>query len=477
MRLNQYFITNNTTIKVDGFNKVNCKDFFIYSHKNLSVTLAENKNCNLAILGFIINPFQPNLSNLDITKHITNLGSKNEILSYLEKCSGRFVLLINLNKDTFVVNDFMAQRQVYYYFKDHFTYLSSNEKLLLDTLNLTPEISNKKQNLSNDPVFLNIQEHWFLDLTSWDNRLHQLLPNHILNCKTKITERIPFYNKESLTYNNVVNQSSFIIKKSILAISKRYKLQVPITSGYDSRLMLAACLSENLKMKNFIFNRKGTYVKRDVKTAKILAKKYDLNFNIIDPKQLSEDFISKFKSQFIIPRILQKTQNIQWFKNNKQEEKHINIVGVGGGLLKAFYNQNKFNSAEEIIKEVSVNKNKNNLEAILKWLKTIKNNRLNKSDLFFLEIRTGLWANKTALELDFAELEEFSPFNNKYFVYSILDNTSIKQRKTLQFYNDLLEQTHLEITSIPLNPKTWRDIIKKIIFYDNYKKWIHKIKY
>jgi len=480
MRLNQYFITDDSSIKVEGFNNVSFNEFTIYSHSNLSINIEESTYSKIALLGFIINPFKPELSNKSIAEELSTLTSKDDILSYIEKCSGRFVLFITNKTETFLVNDFMALRQINYIFKNKFSYISSNEKLLLDTLNLNPKISRHKKALSTNPVFLNVQEHWFLDSTNWDSRIQSVLPNHLLDLKLKKTKRFLNYNIEKTNYSEALKQSTTLLKQSLLAISKRYNVIFPITSGYDSRLMLASALSMNIKMKNFIFNRKGTYIKRDVETAKILAKKYNLDFKIITPKNLQQDFITNFKTQFLVPRILQKTQNIQWFKNQQNTKSAINIVGIGGGLLKAFYN-NDFNNVSKIIKEVGVDNNKENNHAITEWVESAepyaKLNNISLSDLFFLEIRTGLWASKTALELDFAEIEEFSPFNNRYFVYNLLKNTSAQERKSLKFYNDLLEETYKGISEIPLNPKTWRDIVKKAIFYDAYKKWIHKIKY
>jgi hypothetical protein len=481
MRLNQYFITDNQSTNVEDFNRHKFNEFTVYNHENLNVSFEETTDVKVLLLGYIINPFVTELSNLKITKQLSKLTTKQAVLEYLEKCSGRFVLLISICNDTFVITDCMALRQVYYYFKDDFTYLSSNEKLLLDTLNLEPEISTEKKALVKDTVFLNIQEHWFLSESNWDNRLKRLAPNQLLNIIYKKTERIPLYNIDTLSYEAVIKESSTILNNSLLAVSKRYKLSVPITSGYDSRLMLAAGLAEGLKMENFIFNREGTYVKRDVASAKELAKEFNLNFKVITTEVLNQDFINDYNKQFIVPRLLQKTQNIQWFKNNLKSKEKINIVGIGGGLLKAFYNEDKFITIDNIIKEVDVDCNNINKKAVSEWLESTthyaKKYNINLSDLFFLEIRTGLWASKTSLELDYAELEEFSPFNNRYFIYSLLKNTTIDQRKSLRFYKDLLEQTYSGITTISLNPDTWRDIIKKIVFYDSYKKWFHKIKY
>jgi len=118
------------------------------------------------------------------------------------------------------------------------------------------------------------------------------------------------------------------------------------------------------------------------------------------------------------------------------------------------------------------------LKALDSWLKPAKDysnkNKLLISDLFYLEIRLGKWGNKMAHEMDVSGVEEFTPYNNRHLMYSILLNYNEAERKTITL--NLLEQSVKGITDIPFNPKTWKDTVKRIIFYEHYKKWIQKIK-
>jgi hypothetical protein len=59
-------------------------------------------------------------------------------------------------------------------------------------------------------------------------------------------------------------------------------------------------------------------------------------------------------------------------------------------------------------------------------------------------------------------------------MFSILLNYNAVERKTITL--NLLQQSVEGITKLPFNPITWKDRVKKVIFYEFYKKQIQKIK-
>ncbi|MEZ4796333.1 MAG: hypothetical protein R2785_04090 [Flavobacteriaceae bacterium] len=479
MKINQYFITNDDSVSLNHVDfSVNTIDKFrIYSHKKLKVNQFEKSDTRLVVLGDIYNPFQPNFLNADIGASLVEYITFTDILKAIDKLTGRFVLFIKVEGKYYIVSDFFGQRQVYYWFKDNNFYASSSDKLLLDTLGLSLEMNAIKQQLSILNYFLKIHEHWLLGKTDWDNRFMKLLPNHYLNIDKAEDEHIPVFVTKTQDKKELENEVLSILKNSIEAYSNRYDLKLGLTSGYDSRLLLASSLPIKEKIKYFTFNRNDTYVKRDVSIAKQLAETYQLDYKTIETEALTSEFISQFSNEFIIPRILEKTKNIQWFKN--QDLKNTAVVsGNGGALIRSIYNEQDFKTNESICKAIEYEPKGFHLKALNEWLSTAKKyaseNTLLLSDLFYLEIRLGKWGNKMVHELDISGIEEFTPYNNRHIMFSLLLNHNEAERKTITL--NLLEQSVEGITSLPFNPKTWKDTVKKIIFYEHYKKWIQKIK-
>jgi hypothetical protein len=479
MKINQYFITNdvNVSFEIADFNLNSIDDYKIFSHNNLKVNCFEFEENEIIILGDIYDSFNAGYSIEDIGNILVKLVAFDDLLQMLDKHTGRFVIFSKFNNTHHIVSDFFCQRQVFYRFNDDNFYASSSDKLLLDSLHLELEIDDKKKHLSRSNYFLKIHEHWFLDNTDWDHRFKKLLPNHFLNINKSEVLRIPVYT--TLRFDKKAFEKEFLIvlKNSIEAYSDRYNLMLGLTSGYDSRLLMTSSLTLKNIIKYFTFSRKDTYVKRDVNVAKKLSETYNLNYSEIIVKDLSKEFKSEFELQFLVPRILDKTKNIQWYKN-QAFEKTANISGFGGELIRGFYHEENFKNIESICKTIEYEVNQSNTDAIDSWLKSariyVDENNLLINDLFYLEVRLGKWGNKMVHEMDFASVEEFTPYNNRYLLFSLLLNYNADERKTIIL--NLLEQSLEGITDIPINPKTWKDTVKRIIFYKYYKQWIQKIK-
>ena len=479
MKINQYFITNDDSISIaDAEFSVNIiDDFKIYSHKKLKVNRSEKETTKLVLLGDVFDPFQPEFSNEEICNALIELSTIDGLLKAVDKFTGRFVLFVKIEGKHYMLSDFFGQRQVYYWFEENRFYASSSDKLLLDALGLDLQLGDEKKALSTSNYFLKIHEHWLLGKTDWDNRLVKLLPNHYLNIDKAEAKRIPIFTNKKENKTQIEKEVLGILKNSVEAYSKRYELMLGLTSGYDSRLLLASSVSLKNNIKYFTFNRNDTYVKRDVSIAKKLAETFNLDYHTIDTEALTPQFLKLFRDQFLVPRILDKTKNIQWFKNQNFSNTAV-ISGNGGALIRSIYNETHFKDSKTICEAIEYESNDFHLKALAEWLLSAKdfasNNGLLISDLFYLEVRLGKWGNKMVHEMDISGVEEFTPYNNRHLMFSLLLNYNAAERKTITL--NLLQQSVEGIANLPFNPKTWKDRVKKVIFYEYYKKKIQKIK-
>jgi len=479
MKINQYFITNDASISFDsadfGMNKID--NYLIFNHKNLKSNRFEKGEATLIILGDIFDSYNPEHSIIDIAKVLLKSDTFDDLLQHLDKKTGRYVVFSKLKGVYNIVSDFFCQRQVYYWFKEKQFYTSSSPKLILDSLSLSLSMDDERLQLSKSNYFLKIQEHWLLGETDWDNRLKKLRPNHYLNINQKIAKRIPIFVSKVSDKEGLEKEVLMVLRNSILAYSERYSLMLGLTSGYDSRLLMSSSITINKIIKYFTFSRIDTYVKQDVSIAKRLSEMYNLDYEEIKTEDLSPEFKSEFKKQFLIPRLLDKTKNIQWFKNQNLENTAV-ISGNGGALIRSIYDDDNFKDSASICKTIEYEPSNLNLSSLDSWLASAmeyaSKSRLLISDLFYLEVRLGKWGNKMVHEMGVSGVEEFSPYNNRYLMYSLLLNYNQDERKTIIL--NLLEQSLEGVTTLPFNPKTWKDTVKKIIFYEHYKKFIQKIK-
>ncbi|MFC4632478.1 hypothetical protein ACFO3O_01055 [Dokdonia ponticola] len=508
MKKKQYFITNDPSIHLtseEGFSNHTIDDYTVFCHEDLECTLSRNnvtqksmqrvtlslskcdvearkQNGTVTILGFIIDPNQPEAANQDIADTLAKSTSTTHLFKALELLTGKFALFYTSETHTMLLTDFFSERQLYYWKRDDYYYISSSDKLILDVLQLSPEISTEKKTLVDDPLFLNINEHWLLSEEDWDERIKKLIPNQYLDIRKNKTERLPIFVSNQLEEAEVLTAFKTYLQNVMKAITLRYtSIYFPITAGYDSRLLLAASIQWKDNMKFYIFNSGKTYVLRDVKIAKQIAKKFHLDFEEIKVPDMSPAFKKEFASHFIVPRFLSKTRNIAWFKEHITTPT-VNISG-GGGNLKGVYDEAAFTTIDDICKAIEYENIPIHKKALEKWRVEARpyaeQYNIPLNDLFFQELRMAKWAAKMYHEADITAVDYYSPLNSRHIMYMAFLNIPAERRHKPAsiLFKTLTEDMLPGATQIPYNPKTWRDYIKSIIPYQRIKKQVRLVRY
>ena len=471
MKRNQYiFSSEKLEVLPEGFSSHEYGQFFLYRDENLKSFFAKNGDVEIILLGLIINPFQPEQTGQEIANLLVSFDTKQSFLKELESFSGRYVVIYKNNFDFIALTDFIAQRNIFYWFNSDKTYLFSCEKLLLDILNLEPVISDKKMTMLNDNVFSKIKQQFLLGEDEWDDRFKKLIPNYYLDLNTKKTKSLPIYHLENLSHEQLIEQSVNMLRGTIHgAIIHFDKVYQALTAGYDSRLILTASFPFKEKIQYFLFDRSTTNISNDIKIAKKLSKRLGFDFQTIKPKFVSESFKKEFDQEFVIARDLPKHQNIQYFKNNAPFNS-VNITGDGGEMIRSFRSAETFSSIDKLLQSLLYKPFDYNVESLEQWISKSKNYReqygLEIGDQFFIEVSMPKWGAKWTLEQDFSGVEELNPFSNRRLIYSILLNTELEERSgpNFKFVRELMETMTPNSTSIVFNPPTWKDRVKKIIY-------------
>ena len=485
MRRKQYFITDDPTIDFaseEEFSSYPIDTYTVFYHNDLETTLAQYEDSYVVILGFILHPDMPEKTNQQIADTLVRSTSETHLFKSLEVLTGKFTVFFHSKTHKVLLTDFFSERQLYYWKRADHYYISSSDKLILDILQLKPEISPEKETLISSPLFLNINEHWLLTEEDWDDRIKKLIPNHYLDIQQNKTARLPIFVADDLEESDVIDAYKTYLQNVMKALALRYdSIYFPITAGYDSRLLLAASMPWKEKMKYYIFNSGKTYVVRDVKIAKKIAKKFQLPFEEIKVPDASASFKKEFATHFIVPRFLSKTRNIAWFK------KHINTptinISGGGGNLKGVYDIEVFSSIEALCKAIEYDMLPIHKQALEKWLLEAKpyaeKYKIPLNDLFFQELRMGKWASKMYHEADITPVEYYSPLNSRHIMYMAFLNIPESQRHmpNAVLFKTVMEELLSGTTKIPFNPKTWRDYVKSIIPYQRIKKQVRLLRY
>lgn len=457
---NQYLISNIAS-KIKGFELSKIFGFDVNVFPPLEVTVSNHKNSSVLLIGIALDPYNPHNSNAEIAERLAqNSPDLSAFFKQLMTLSGRFVILYKNKKDFIAVGDACHFRQIYYGFVDDNIVLTSSPKLFLEWFDLELKSNPLKTNFVNSAEFARSENSWFGD-ASPDDRLKKLLPNYYLNIHTGEALRIKY---DSIGYSNeneIVEHSSRLLRGTYQAVLHRdFKLVQPLTAGWDSRVLLAASKEIKKSINYYVFtNRKRSQKKdQDVRISSNLAKKLDINFRVVHPDELEEDFINSYKKNHIYPRILSKTKNIQFhFYNQKEQDYTVNINGNGAEILRCFYGNNSKEASFKMLTYFSgFPNNKFVVKELYSWYSSArryaKEIGFNILDLFYWEQRMGNWGALFPYEQDMA-IEEISPFNNRSLLLMMYSAGYKNRRKPdHKIFNALITHLWSETLSEKINP-------------------------
>lgn len=342
--------------------------------------------------------------------------------------------------------------------------ITSSPKLFLHNFDLSLKSNPVKSQFVHSPEFKESQHSWFGN-KSPDDRLKKLLPNHYLDIQNRTIHRLPVFqelDRVPLSEKEIIDQSSTLLTGTYRALSNRnYKLIQPLTAGWDSRVLLAASKSIPKTIDYYVFNRENKNPEKyqDVRIPAKLADKLNLNFEIIQPEELSQDFIQHYKKNHIYPRILSKTENIQshFTRYSGAQQKVINLNGNAAEILRCFYGNYRSTPSLNMLLYFSGFPNSEFIKQELSdWYQDAtvysKKTEMNLLDLFYWEQRMGNWGSQFPSEQDIA-IEEISPFNNRLLIQTLYA-TGFKKRKKPNHpvFKKLIQNLWEEVLSEPFNP-------------------------
>lgn len=428
----------------------------VYYEFNLNITKIEKGQIEILLLGFILDPFHPNLSNLEILDNLcTEYGKNtNTFLAELQKYSGRYVIIYKNSKDFIVTNDCYGQRQIYYNSEAPLI-MSSSPELIAKALNYNTIVDKPLERLIKSKTFHEKEYAWYGDRW-YDLRIRKVLPNNYFDLKDLSIHRINYFYRGPVKYENIIEYAKIILSGSIEAIHNRYEnVLQPITAGWDSRILLAA--SKKLSRKtNYYQFKNNDKVSADELVAKRLSNKLNVQFHLLNPGPLKDEFIDVLNLKHFYPRMVDFTSHHQWHYYNSRKKNTIIIKGNGGEIVRCHYlGRNRDATVRELLRYTRY-KNDMVKNEIIKWMSQVKefssNSGIGILDLFYWEQRMGNWGALYPYEQDIAT-EEFHPFNNKNLLYAIFKiPVPMREFPHYFFFRDLISQQWPETLSEPINP-------------------------
>lgn len=466
---NQYILSSEKLSSFpENYESLSFADLNLYKDNSLKHYIYKDENVEFLLMGFIVDPFNPLLTSNEIVLKLGEIQMTSQLFQVLENFSGRYIILYKNLTDCLMIHDMFGQRQINYQTMGEGILVSSSVKLLIHCMGREIDFIDNHSDLFHDKGF-QLFDQWFLGDLTWDRNIKKLLPNFYLDLNTKSIRRIPFHEIEIMKKKEVIEYSNQIVRGNFEAILNRYdNVFQALTAGFDSRTLLAQSQNSWERIQFYTFERGDTNSKRDAKIAKELSEKFKFNYGIKKKLDRNSDFENYYKSQFIIPRTTPKYYNVLYFKQFK-DVNSINITGDGVQMVRNLRSPSQLKNAETLFNSLNYTHHTFHLENFHSWLEDVKEvaekENILISDLFTQEIAQGQLTARWSHEFDLSGCEEFNPFSHKKMIYTILKNIPIEERvgPNYHFQKELMESSVAAISSIPFNPPTWKDKIKRIM--------------
>lgn len=416
----QFLLTRTPITTFAYWKSFTIDEYYLYTHPDLEVTQVADPKKTIVLLGSIYDSEEPEKGNTDILKDVMPSADNIESLALrIKQYAGRYALLFKSDNEALILNDALALREVYYCTKD-------NQIVCGSQPNLIAKFSNPEIKTTDDPDLLEYYKHhlkdskwnpyckWIGDETYYEGVKH-LLPNHYLDIKRLDACRYwPNEPIKRLDLDEAVSKICTFLQGILRAMAHRYPLMIAITSGTDSRTLLAASRGIQHKVYYFINDQGLGPDHPDILVPKKMCASVGVPFHVHDvPSDVDDEFRRIFLNNtfFSTDRILPTIYNV-YFKNHGEK---INILGIGEIGRTRYGKEPKNLSSYRMAYKLGYKDDryalKQSKQILAELLPVGRKFGINVLTLLYWEHTMGNWGSTGNSESDIA-IEELDPYNS-----------------------------------------------------------------
>lgn len=425
------FILTSRKIQVDAswkrvkLSKIQ-RNCFIYSHPDLEHTVSSNDITELHLMGYILDPHHPENSNQDVLDNLLRCSSFDALAAATDTLTGRFVLIHTHNGNIKVLNDATGLRELYYYNNGKDFACGSTPNIIAKYLPIERDDDKEINYFFNSPEFSKYGK-WIGSRTIFKGVM-KLVPNHYLDLLQNRTYRYwPREERKTTELNKATQTAADILTGTFDAILRRNPIQQTITSGWDTRLLLAAS-KKHMNEIGYYFIRgfkadTGLSGSMDYLITKKIAGQYNLSmqYYVQDNDFVDEEFKNIFYSNNIYSR-----SKLLWVYYYVYVNKFENLMTVSGTEGNVFFRlksdiDRSVDQPAYFAKKYHYENFPYAIDSLAEWIDGLKEARkLNYCvlDMFYWEQLLGNWGAMLSSEQDIVR-DELRPFNNRELVSTL----------------------------------------------------------
>lgn len=258
--------------------------YVLSSHPDLEVTRVEVNGYNATLLGFMLDPDRIHDSNEQIlTRLCESVRGVDEWIEQTAPLSGRWIIFLAYQGSYVVFNDPAGLRTIFYHLDGiGKCWLASRSGLIAEKLGFS--MSELAGQFFSSENFTKRKEGWIPGVASPFDEVKHLLPNHLLDISQHQVRRYwPTTAPKTYSLDQGVQLAGDLLKNSLRAAAQRAPLALSLSSGVDSRMLLAA--GRDLVPEMYIFSliyRHHTEQSDDIRVPAQLAGAGSFDHHIID---------------------------------------------------------------------------------------------------------------------------------------------------------------------------------------------------
>ena len=294
----QFLLTQEICTSLNHWQHKTLDQFQIYVHPDLELNFIENKSTKLALIGYMIDPMHPERHNIEILYDmIEDITSVECVSKYLYSLSGRFVLVVSILGNTYIFHDPCGLRSVYYTEHEGKIHIGSQPSIFRHIMPLIK--GDRFFDYKYSDYYKRNSNHFIPSGCSLYESIQHLIPNHYLQLQN--LKQVRYWPSQKLLkreLDDVVRESSDLLPRLMQAGNLRFNLALPLTAGWDSRVLLSACkkIADNIFFYT-IQNRRLQSSSADIKIPQKILKKIGFSHHLLDcRKNADESFSQLYRS-------------------------------------------------------------------------------------------------------------------------------------------------------------------------------------
>ena len=424
--------------------------------KDTEISSLIKGECAVYVIGTFVHCQNAQITDSQIlTELIKRVESLQEVVKYTSLLAGHFLVIVVDGERIYVFPDACTTYCVAYMQQDGDVYAASNPKIIADLLSVP--LSKRSQLMKENT---NVGEALPNDKTLYDGIL-SMLPNHYLNFNAGQAVRVyPCICLEKKNLEEIIEDSAQILQTILQGLLNKKTLSLPLTSGVDSRTILAALGKENAKQVTYYTYRHAhdDVNIADIQIPQMITRDYGLDYQVIDLLSASKEELTYYQNE-IEPNPEFFTPSLCYTYQKSSNAGRCFLSGGIAPIAKSVYG-NRLPECLCLPSYLLTKAHNSSICAYLeirKWMQSIKpyckRNHISLYDMFYWEYRCGKWDQRTHLYVD-ATIDMISPYNCAYLLQMWL--TVPRTLRQSQFiHTQIITKCWSELNEYPKNPDSY----------------------